>query len=140
MIYQTNLRIPMIHSITDSQINQRRFCYCCVCSDLCEDEEFRNHLLELKHKHDIIMKSQLKHKTSLCRRTSSTGSRGYVPTPAGHPVTAQTCTILTILIPAGCLQKSQDTHVTKTILTSAGRSHALHTNNPYSSMSCLSAI
>ncbi|XP_016097251.1 protein phosphatase 1 regulatory inhibitor subunit 16B-like [Sinocyclocheilus grahami] len=46
--------------------------------DLCEDEEFRNHLLELKHKHDIIMKSQLKHKTSLCRRTSSTGSRGYI--------------------------------------------------------------
>ncbi|XP_065128481.1 protein phosphatase 1 regulatory inhibitor subunit 16B [Paramisgurnus dabryanus] len=46
--------------------------------DLCEDEEFRNHLLELKHKHDIIMKSQLKHKTSLCRRTSSTGSRGKV--------------------------------------------------------------
>uniref|UniRef100_A0A9J8BET3 Protein phosphatase 1 regulatory subunit 16A n=1 Tax=Cyprinus carpio carpio TaxID=630221 RepID=A0A9J8BET3_CYPCA len=45
--------------------------------DLCEDEEFRNHLLELKHKHDIIMKSQLKHKTSLCRRTSSTGSRGH---------------------------------------------------------------
>ncbi|XP_042614975.1 protein phosphatase 1 regulatory inhibitor subunit 16B-like [Cyprinus carpio] len=46
--------------------------------DLCEDEELRNHLLELKHKHDIIMKSQLKHKTSLCRRTSSTGSRGKV--------------------------------------------------------------
>ncbi|XP_051562060.1 protein phosphatase 1 regulatory inhibitor subunit 16B-like [Myxocyprinus asiaticus] len=46
--------------------------------DLCEDEEFRNHLLELKHKHDIIMKSQLKHKTSLCRRTSSAGSRGKV--------------------------------------------------------------
>ncbi|XP_052428990.1 protein phosphatase 1 regulatory inhibitor subunit 16B-like, partial [Carassius gibelio] len=46
--------------------------------DLCEDEEFRNHLLELKHKHEIIMKSQLKHKTSLCRRTSSTGSRGKV--------------------------------------------------------------
>ncbi|XP_066522003.1 protein phosphatase 1 regulatory inhibitor subunit 16B isoform X2 [Hoplias malabaricus] len=42
--------------------------------DLCEDEEFRNHLLDLKHKHDIILKSQLKHKTSLCRRTSSTGS------------------------------------------------------------------
>lgn len=46
--------------------------------DLCEDEDFRNHLLELKHKHDIIMKSQLKHKTSLCRRTSSAGSRGKV--------------------------------------------------------------
>ncbi|XP_064160973.1 protein phosphatase 1 regulatory inhibitor subunit 16B [Anguilla rostrata] len=46
--------------------------------DLCEDEEFRALLLDLKHKHDIIMKSQLKHKTSLCRRTSSAGSRGKV--------------------------------------------------------------
>ncbi|XP_029008056.1 protein phosphatase 1 regulatory inhibitor subunit 16B [Betta splendens] len=46
--------------------------------DLCEDEEFRASLLDLKHKHDIIMKSQLKHKTSLCRRTSSAGSRGKV--------------------------------------------------------------
>ena len=51
--------------------------------DLCEDEEFRAILLDLKHKHDIIMKSQLKHKTSLCRRTSSAGSRGYVLTSAG---------------------------------------------------------
>ncbi|XP_010880310.1 protein phosphatase 1 regulatory inhibitor subunit 16B isoform X2 [Esox lucius] len=46
--------------------------------DLCEDEEFRAILLDLKHKHDSIMKSQLKHKTSLCRRTSSAGSRGKV--------------------------------------------------------------
>ncbi|KAM8867815.1 protein phosphatase 1 regulatory inhibitor subunit 16B [Synchiropus splendidus] len=46
--------------------------------DLCEDEEFRTILLDLKQKHDIIMKSQLKHKTSLCRRTSSAGSRGKV--------------------------------------------------------------
>ncbi|KPP75256.1 Protein phosphatase 1 regulatory inhibitor subunit 16B-like, partial [Scleropages formosus] len=46
--------------------------------DLCEDEEFRAMLLDLKHKHDIIMKSQLKHKTSLCRRSSSAGSRGKV--------------------------------------------------------------
>ncbi|XP_061689173.1 protein phosphatase 1 regulatory inhibitor subunit 16B-like isoform X1 [Syngnathoides biaculeatus] len=46
--------------------------------DLCEDEEFRTILLDLKHKHDTIMKSQLKHKTSLCRRTSSAGSRGKV--------------------------------------------------------------
>ncbi|XP_061894212.1 protein phosphatase 1 regulatory inhibitor subunit 16B [Entelurus aequoreus] len=46
--------------------------------DLCEDEEFRSILLDLKHKHDIIMKSQLKHKTSLSRRTSSAGSRGKV--------------------------------------------------------------
>lgn len=46
--------------------------------DLCEDEEFRSLLLELKHKHDIIMKSQLKNKSSLSRRTSSAGSRGKV--------------------------------------------------------------
>uniref|UniRef100_A0A1A8BMM6 Protein phosphatase 1 regulatory subunit 16A n=2 Tax=Nothobranchius kadleci TaxID=1051664 RepID=A0A1A8BMM6_NOTKA len=46
--------------------------------DLCEDEEFRAILLDLKHKHDTILKSQLKHKTSLCRRTSSAGSRGKV--------------------------------------------------------------
>ncbi|KAL6455888.1 hypothetical protein MHYP_G00357390 [Metynnis hypsauchen] len=46
--------------------------------DLCEDEDFRSYLLDLKHKHDIILKSQLKHKTSLCRRTSSAGSRGKV--------------------------------------------------------------
>ncbi|XP_069035493.1 protein phosphatase 1 regulatory inhibitor subunit 16B [Lepisosteus oculatus] len=46
--------------------------------DLCEDEEFRAILMDLKHKHDIIMKSQLKQKTSLCRRTSSAGSRGKV--------------------------------------------------------------
>ncbi|MBN3280355.1 PP16B inhibitor, partial [Polyodon spathula] len=46
--------------------------------DLCENEEFKAMLLDLKHKHDIIMKSQLTHKTSLCRRTSSAGSRGKV--------------------------------------------------------------
>lgn len=45
-------------------------------SDLCEEEEFRVLLLELKHKHDVIMKSQLRHKSSLSRRTSSAGSRG----------------------------------------------------------------
>lgn len=44
--------------------------------DLCEEEEFKVLLLELKHKHDVIMKSQLRHKSSLSRRTSSTGSRG----------------------------------------------------------------
>ncbi|XP_003220634.1 protein phosphatase 1 regulatory inhibitor subunit 16B [Anolis carolinensis] len=46
--------------------------------DLCEEEEFKVLLLELKHKHDVIMKSQMRHKTSLSRRTSSTGSRGKV--------------------------------------------------------------
>ncbi|XP_028854557.1 protein phosphatase 1 regulatory inhibitor subunit 16B isoform X2 [Denticeps clupeoides] len=53
--------------------------------DLCEDEEFRAVLLDLKQKHDIIMKSQLKHKTSLCRRTSSAGSRGKVVRRASLP-------------------------------------------------------
>lgn len=47
-----------------------------VLSDLCEEEEFKVLLLELKHKHDVIMKSQLRHKSSLSRRTSSAGSRG----------------------------------------------------------------
>ncbi|XP_066558249.1 protein phosphatase 1 regulatory inhibitor subunit 16B [Amia ocellicauda] len=46
--------------------------------ELCEDEEFKAMLRDLKQKHDIIMKSQLKQKTSLCRRTSSAGSRGKV--------------------------------------------------------------
>ncbi|XP_074148763.1 protein phosphatase 1 regulatory inhibitor subunit 16B [Sminthopsis crassicaudata] len=46
--------------------------------DLCEEEEFKVLLLELKHKHDVIMKSQLRHKSSLSRRTSSAGSRGKV--------------------------------------------------------------
>lgn len=48
----------------------------CTPSDLCEEEEFKVLLLELKHKHDVIMKSQLRHKSSLSRRTSSAGSRG----------------------------------------------------------------
>ncbi|XP_078392197.1 protein phosphatase 1 regulatory subunit 16A isoform X2 [Cetorhinus maximus] len=46
--------------------------------DVCGDEEVRNKMLELKHKHDAIMKSHDKHKTALQRRTSSTGSRGKV--------------------------------------------------------------
>ncbi|XP_040186382.1 protein phosphatase 1 regulatory inhibitor subunit 16B [Rana temporaria] len=46
--------------------------------DLCEDEELRSLLLELKHKHDLIMKSQQKNKSSLSRRSSSTGSHGKV--------------------------------------------------------------
>lgn len=50
-------------------------CFLCP-SDLCEEEEFKVLLLELKHKHDVIMKSQLRHKSSLSRRTSSAGSRG----------------------------------------------------------------
>ncbi|KAM4687551.1 protein phosphatase 1 regulatory subunit 16A [Discoglossus pictus] len=46
--------------------------------DVCSDEEVRAKLLELKHKHDAIKKSQDKHKTALQRRTSSAGSRGKV--------------------------------------------------------------
>ena len=57
---------PMLPPTTDSP----------VLSDLCEEEEFKVLLLELKHKHDVIMKSQLRHKSSLSRRTSSAGSRG----------------------------------------------------------------
>ncbi|KAJ8340964.1 hypothetical protein SKAU_G00332550 [Synaphobranchus kaupii] len=44
--------------------------------DLCDDEQCRALLLDLKHKHDVIMRSQLRHTTPLCRRSSSTGSRG----------------------------------------------------------------
>ncbi|KAJ8367711.1 hypothetical protein AAFF_G00311090 [Aldrovandia affinis] len=44
--------------------------------DLCEDEEFRALLLDLKYKHDVMMRSQLRQKAPLCRRSSSTGSRG----------------------------------------------------------------
>ncbi|NXE58165.1 PP16A phosphatase, partial [Casuarius casuarius] len=44
--------------------------------DVCGDEEVRAKLLELKHKHDAIMKSHEKHKSLLQRRTSSAGSRG----------------------------------------------------------------
>ncbi|XP_072412429.1 protein phosphatase 1 regulatory inhibitor subunit 16B-like [Chiloscyllium punctatum] len=46
--------------------------------DLCDDEEFRVLLRQLKHKHDSILKSQGKNKSSLSRRTSSAGSRGTV--------------------------------------------------------------
>ncbi|XP_069477887.1 protein phosphatase 1 regulatory subunit 16A [Ambystoma mexicanum] len=46
--------------------------------DVCGEEDVRAKLLELKHKHDAIMKSHDKHKTALQRRTSSAGSRGKV--------------------------------------------------------------
>lgn len=45
-------------------------------SDVCMDEEVRAKLMELKHKHDAIMKSQDRQKGTLQRRASSTGSRG----------------------------------------------------------------
>ncbi|NWV28741.1 PP16A phosphatase, partial [Origma solitaria] len=44
--------------------------------DVCGDEEVRAKLLELKHKHAAVQKSQEKHKSPLQRRTSSAGSRG----------------------------------------------------------------
>ncbi|XP_029384580.1 protein phosphatase 1 regulatory subunit 16A isoform X2 [Echeneis naucrates] len=46
--------------------------------DVCMDEEVRAKLMDLKHKHEAIMKSQDRHKGTLQRRASSTGSRGKV--------------------------------------------------------------
>uniref|UniRef100_H3C7R6 Protein phosphatase 1 regulatory subunit 16A n=1 Tax=Tetraodon nigroviridis TaxID=99883 RepID=H3C7R6_TETNG len=46
--------------------------------DLCVDEEVRAKLMDLKHKHDAIMKSQDRQKGTLQKRVSSTGSRGKV--------------------------------------------------------------
>ncbi|XP_041817176.1 protein phosphatase 1 regulatory subunit 16A [Chelmon rostratus] len=46
--------------------------------DVCMDEEVRAKLMDLKHKHDAIMKSQDRQKGTLQRRASSTGSRGKV--------------------------------------------------------------
>ncbi|XP_051909737.1 protein phosphatase 1 regulatory subunit 16A [Hippocampus zosterae] len=46
--------------------------------DVCIDEEVRAKLMDLKHKHDAIMKSQDRHKGALQKRASSTGSRGKV--------------------------------------------------------------
>uniref|UniRef100_A0A3B5JYY5 Glutamic--pyruvic transaminase n=1 Tax=Takifugu rubripes TaxID=31033 RepID=A0A3B5JYY5_TAKRU len=46
--------------------------------DVCVDEEVRAKLMDLKHKHDAIMKSQDRQKGTLQKRVSSTGSRGKV--------------------------------------------------------------
>ncbi|XP_034717428.1 protein phosphatase 1 regulatory subunit 16A [Etheostoma cragini] len=46
--------------------------------DVCMDEEVRAKLMDLKNKHDAIMKSQDRQKGTLQRRASSTGSRGKV--------------------------------------------------------------
>ncbi|XP_041924316.1 protein phosphatase 1 regulatory subunit 16A [Alosa sapidissima] len=46
--------------------------------DVCPDEDVRAKMLELKHKHDAIMKSQDRHKGTLQRRASSASSRGKV--------------------------------------------------------------
>ncbi|KAF3835982.1 hypothetical protein F7725_028540, partial [Dissostichus mawsoni] len=47
-------------------------------TNVCMDEEVRAKLMDLKHKHDAIMKSQDRQKGTLQRRASSTGSRGKV--------------------------------------------------------------
>ncbi|XP_044636846.1 protein phosphatase 1 regulatory subunit 16A isoform X1 [Equus asinus] len=46
--------------------------------DVCGDEEVRAKLLELKHKHDALLRSQGRQRSLLHRRTSSAGSRGKV--------------------------------------------------------------
>ncbi|XP_030076133.1 protein phosphatase 1 regulatory subunit 16A [Microcaecilia unicolor] len=46
--------------------------------DVCGDDEVRRRLLDLKHKHEAIMKSHDRHKSALQRRTSSASSRGKV--------------------------------------------------------------
>lgn len=45
-------------------------------SDVCVDEEVRAKLMDLKHKHDVVMKSHDRQKGTLQKRVSSTGSRG----------------------------------------------------------------
>lgn len=44
--------------------------------DVCGDEEVRTKLLELKHKHDALLRAQGHRRSLLRRRTSSAGSRG----------------------------------------------------------------
>ncbi|XP_066873886.1 protein phosphatase 1 regulatory subunit 16A isoform X2 [Kogia breviceps] len=46
--------------------------------DVCGDEEVRAKLLELKHKHDALLRAQGRQHSLLRRRTSSAGSRGKV--------------------------------------------------------------
>ncbi|XP_049556605.1 protein phosphatase 1 regulatory subunit 16A isoform X6 [Orcinus orca] len=46
--------------------------------DVCGDEEVRAKLLELKHKHDALLRAQGRQRSLLRRRTSSAGSRGKV--------------------------------------------------------------
>lgn len=49
---------------------------CTHFSDVCGDEEVRAKLLELKHKHDALLRAQGRQRSLLRRRTSSAGSRG----------------------------------------------------------------
>uniref|UniRef100_A0A8C5ANI4 Protein phosphatase 1 regulatory subunit 16A n=1 Tax=Gadus morhua TaxID=8049 RepID=A0A8C5ANI4_GADMO len=55
--------------------------------DVCSDEEVRGKILELKHKHDAIMKNQGRHKNTLQRRASSTnqGPSTTGPEPGAQP-------------------------------------------------------
>ncbi|XP_029058046.1 protein phosphatase 1 regulatory subunit 16A isoform X2 [Monodon monoceros] len=46
--------------------------------DVCGDEEVRAKLLELKHKHDALLRAQGRQRSLLRRRASSAGSRGKV--------------------------------------------------------------
>ncbi|XP_039702097.1 protein phosphatase 1 regulatory subunit 16A isoform X1 [Pteropus medius] len=46
--------------------------------DVCGDEEVRAKLLELKHKHDALLRARGRQRALLRRRTSSAGSRGKV--------------------------------------------------------------
>uniref|UniRef100_A0A8C3YU63 Protein phosphatase 1 regulatory subunit 16A n=1 Tax=Catagonus wagneri TaxID=51154 RepID=A0A8C3YU63_9CETA len=46
--------------------------------DLCADEDVRAKLLELKHKHDALLRAQGRQRSLLRHRTSSAGSRGKV--------------------------------------------------------------
>uniref|UniRef100_S4RVA8 Uncharacterized protein n=1 Tax=Petromyzon marinus TaxID=7757 RepID=S4RVA8_PETMA len=46
--------------------------------DLCEDDDMRQRLVDLKMKRDAIMRTQGHARSSLQRKTSSVGSRGYV--------------------------------------------------------------
>ncbi|XP_054981845.1 protein phosphatase 1 regulatory subunit 16A [Sorex araneus] len=46
--------------------------------DVCGDEEVRAKLLELKHKHDALLRAEGRQRSLLRRRTSSAGSRGKV--------------------------------------------------------------
>ncbi|KAJ3601977.1 hypothetical protein NHX12_029738 [Muraenolepis orangiensis] len=97
--------------------------------DLCEDEEFRALLLDLKHKHDIIMKSQLKHKTSLCRRTSSAGSRGKVVRRASlsdrHNLCRKEYETEAIVAPVSDSAAASDTPKLTTILKDGGKQNGL---------------
>lgn len=49
---------------------------CALSADVCGDEEVRAKLLELKHKHEALLRAQGRQRSLLRRRASSAGSRG----------------------------------------------------------------